>query len=634
MRKHIIVGTSGHIDHGKTSLIKHLTGIDADRWEAEKQRGITIDIGFAHINLPDNRTIGFVDVPGHEKFIKNMLAGATGMDLVLLIVSAEEGFMPQTMEHLLILSHLNIEKGIVVFTKTDLVDEDTLKLVHLEADDVLKNTFLENAPRIAYSVYDDLCKNNLIDLIAQTFDEMEDEIVYPASRMSIDRVFSLKGHGTVVTGTLSEGTMKVGENIYLYPQGKKVRIKSIQVYGHTVDIANKGQRVALNLATEKSDIHRGNVLSSYAMWEPTNIVDVAITVNKEPLKHWQRLRVYHGTQEILCRVALQNQDPVLPGERTLVQLRLEEPLYCKVNDPIVIRNFSPMVTIGGGKIINPVAIKHHWSGYDTKENENQEIEQTLLTLIENKWHLIVYEPALFEALPYGIAACENAWLHLIENQSLVKLSEVYYVSMKWWMAAENIVFEILMQFHQENPFKGGIDRETLRSKLNQRLYKGKREKLNTQEFQLVIDHLEGLQKVKIHGQLLKDPGFKVVYTKEAQSIKDTILSMVEEDGIKPVSIKELIYDKKLKKLNEEMLYHLINDEILVKINEEAVMHHLGYQRCREMLINYFNDNTDINVAEFRDLLNISRKASVEILEHFDRVKLTKRTENSRTLLKQ
>ncbi len=632
MRKHIIVGTSGHIDHGKTALIKHLTGIDADRWEAEKKRGITIDIGFAHVPISENRVIGFIDVPGHERFIKNMLAGAMGMDLVLLIVSAEEGFKPQTLEHLQILKHLDIEKGIVVFTKSDLVDEETLELVNMEADDYLKGTFLENAPRIAYSIYDDVKREALLKRIEESIDAMSAPPAHPSSRLPIDRVFTIKGHGTVVTGTLLEGKIHVEDRLYHYPSNEQVRVKSIQVYGEKVPVAYAGQRVALNLSCDKSMLNRGDVLTSFGGWEASHIVDVSMTVDNGPLKHWQRLRLYHGTDEILCRVATPHQESIGEGETATVQLRLEAPIRCKVNDRFVVRNFSPLYTIGGGLIVNPKAVKHAVS--ESSEGDYL-VDDTLVKHFESLWHPFLYENSLFEHMPFETTACEAAWARLLETGQVVGIEEQLFVSFAYLESLEQTVLELLIDFHQANPLKVGMERETLRSKLNKILYKGKPKKLSAVEFNAVMAYLTAANRVAVNGHFVKEPTFEIVLSKEAENIKRTLISDVKQSGVKPVAIKEIVSkDPKRKKLIEEVLYYLINLEFLVKINEEVVLHKVPYQACKNGLIEYLTSHPSITVAEYRDLMEISRKASVELLEHFDRIQVTKRVENTRTLLNQ
>lgn len=632
MRKHIIVGTSGHIDHGKTALIKHLTGIDADRFAEEKQRGITIDIGFAHVKLNDGRDVGFIDVPGHERFIKNMLAGAAGMDMVLLIVSAEEGFKPQTLEHLQILSHLKLEKGVVVFTKSDLVDEESLELVHLEADDVLKGTFLEHAPRVNYSIYDNAAREKLLSLIEASIDAFESIPMHPASRLPIDRVFTMKGHGTVVTGTLLEGTIKVSDLLWVYPLEREVRVKSIQVYGQSVETAYAGQRVALNITCDKDELHRGFVLTSIKDWEPSHVIDVNIEVDNDALHHWQRLRLYHGTSEILCRVATVDQAEIQSGN---VQLRLEAPIYCKVNDKFVVRNFSPLYTIGGGKVINAKAKKHVVSEYDESAEIFQQAANRLLESFETAWHPFTFSEKLFEQMPYEVTVCYEGFDALKAEGALLAFGESQFMTLRYWDTLVGQALELLYAFHKDNPIKSGIERETFRSRLNQVLYKGKPNKLSASEFGIVMAKLVRDGKIMVKGNVVCEASFKVVLTKEAENIKRSMISDVKQSGVKPVNIKDIVSkDPKRKKLIEEILYYLINEGFLVKINEEVVLHETHYKKCKDELISFLNSHPSITVADYRDRLDISRKASVDLLEHFDRMLITKRVENTRILLNQ
>lgn len=627
MRDTLVVGTAGHIDHGKTTLIKDLTGIDADRLADEKRRGITIELGFAYMRLNEHQLISFVDVPGHERFVKSMLAGAMGMDVVMLVVAADEGFKPQTYEHLNILSHLNIKKGIVVLTKCDLVTREDIEFRKAEINEIVQNTFMEHSPIVEYSIKDVNCKNTLIDVIKTYMSDIDKEVTHSSSRLSIDRVFSVKGYGTVVTGTLIEGKIRVGEVIKHYPSFRNVRVKGIQVHSENVDEATFGQRVALNLAVDKDTLERGDVLSSSDQIPETQIIDVRLKTDQgieSPIKHWQRLRLYHGTREILCRIAIKDQQSIEGDTELVVQLRLESSLYCKINDPIIVRNFSPVITLGGGRIVNTLAKKHVLSDSDLS------VDDEVLKILENTQQPFELKDEIFHSLPFTIDQCMMAFDQLTQNGELVKMSDNTYASSKWWLMIENRFMTILIEFHKENSLKTGIDRETLRSRLNHDL---KQFNISKADYASIVSKLSSENKIEVSGQLIKDPKHEVKYSIREKSIMDRQLSQVNKNELKPTAISELIIQSDPKKLQEELLYHLINREILVKISEEAVLSKKAYSMCKKNLLDHFERHEFLTVAEFRDLLDISRKASVELLEHFDRENVTKRIENTRILIK-
>ena len=360
--KNVILGTAGHIDHGKTTLIKALTGRETDNLKEEKQRGISINLGFTYFDLPSKKRVGIVDVPGHEKFIKNMLAGACGIDIVLLVVAADEGVMPQTVEHLDILNYLGVKKGIIVLTKCDLVDEDFISLVKDEVKEKTKGLFIENAPIVEVDSVSGRGLEELVKKIDEISEDIEEKKIDAPARMSIDRVFSLKGFGTIVTGTLIEGKISIDDEMTIYPSEKKVKVRNLQVHGCDVKTAYAGQRTAINLSNIKvSEIQRGDVIAETGSVEESMMIDVNISLVehcKKSLKHWDRIRVFHGTKQILCRIVPLNEDEIPYGESGYAQLRLEEKIVAKKVDRFIIRSYSPMDTIGGGIIIDTAPKKH------------------------------------------------------------------------------------------------------------------------------------------------------------------------------------------------------------------------------------------------------------------------------------
>lgn len=375
----MIIGTAGHIDHGKTVLIKALTGVDTDRLSEEKERGISIDLGFAEFKLPSGRVAGVVDVPGHEAFIKNMLAGATGFDLVLLVVAADDGVMPQTKEHLAIIDTLGVRRGVVAITKTDLVDEDMVGLVEEDVRDLLKGTALEVSPVVEVSAVTGRGIQELLEILDKESAEVAPREVSRRWRLPIDRVFTLKGVGTVITGTLWSGVIKPEDNAVILPGGKQVRVRSVQVHNKTVPEARAGNRVAVNLpGVERAALSRGDWLASIGFLRPTGMFDADLTLLKgapAPLKNWARIRVHHGTAEVMARLVLLDRDVLQPGGRIPVELRLEKPLVVKSGDRFIVRSYSPMLTIGGGVVLESHARRRR--RYDKATME-------LLTAIEER----------------------------------------------------------------------------------------------------------------------------------------------------------------------------------------------------------------------------------------------------------
>lgn len=355
--KHIIIGTAGHIDHGKTTLIKALTGRNTDRLKEERERGISIELGFTYFDLPNGQRAGIIDVPGHEKFIKNMLAGVIGIDIVLLVIAADEGIMPQTLEHLAILDLLGIEKGFIVLTKTDLVDEEWVELVEDDIQNEIKDTFLRNSPIVRVSSTKGKGVEDVISLINEYSMELEDREADDIPRLPVDRVFSISGFGTVVTGTLLSGKFEIGDEVQIYPGDTLGRIRNLQVHDKDSNIAYAGQRVAINLAGVKKDnLHRGSVIASVDSMKDTMMLDVKVKLLKSldrTIENRIRLKLYIGTEEVLCRMVLLDKDELHPGEEAYAQLRLEEKIVAKRGDRFILRFYSPMFTIGGGEILDP-----------------------------------------------------------------------------------------------------------------------------------------------------------------------------------------------------------------------------------------------------------------------------------------
>lgn len=626
MNSHVVIGTAGHVDHGKTALIRHLTGIETDRLADEKLRGITIENGYAHLKLPSGGIVGFIDVPGHERFVKTMLAGSMGIDAVLLIIAADEGIKPQTLEHLNILNHLNVSRGCIVITKKDLVSEAELETLSMIIKDLTLETSLRSFEIVYYSIFEEACREMMLGVLERFSSYSDNDKAYAASRLHVDRVFSVKGVGTIVTGTLIEGKIKKGEILFQYPGNHKCRIKGIEVYGKSVESAEYGQRVALNLSIDRDQVSRGDLLTSIDQFLPTMIVEASITTDAldHEIKHWQRLKLYHGTKEVLCRIALGNNQSIKSGETKLVQLRLESPIYCKVNDPIILRSYSPMITLGGGIIISSHANKRIVDHQD-EEAFDELIE--IKNLLKHSHCVFNIEARLFERTSISIEKGYALIGKMLDNETILKLRDDAYILADHWNAiCENIIDTISIE-HSQHPLRKGIQRETLRSKLNTLF------SLSKSEFNLVIERMHAKKLIRDEANSIALMHYKPVLNASQREAIRQILELIEKHQQSLVPMNDLGVLNLNKNVLHDLLYYLINYEILVKINDETIMSMILYKKSMQKLYDHFKTNDELSVAEFRDMTGFSRKSTVMLLEHFDRIKLTKRCENNRIIIK-
>ncbi|MDF2616947.1 MAG: selB [Sedimentibacter sp.] len=472
----IIIGTAGHIDHGKTTLIKALTGRDTDRWEEEKRRGITIDLGFTYFDLPDGNQAGIIDVPGHEKFIKNMLAGVIGMDLVLLVIAADEGIMPQTTEHLNILNLLGVKKGIVVLTKYDLIDAEWLELVKEDIKEALKDTFLENAPMVEVSSKTGYGIDNLVNVICKTTEtEVEQRDLSTIPRLPIDRVFSITGFGTVITGTLISGMLKKGDEVEIYPVNKISKIRNIQVHSHDAEKAFAGQRTAINLSNvKKTDLYRGCVIAPVNAMKNTMMLDVKLNLLKSSrriVENRSRLHLYTGTSEILCRVVLLDCDELSPGESCYAQLRLEQEIAVRRGDKFIIRFYSPMETIGGGEIIEPVPLKK--KRFDDKLIEELKVKEkgsgtdVIEKIIRENSKRVPSISELAKLTALREDEIKNS-VEILEEEEKITIfrlkNDVYLWHKSFEREIEEGIEKYLFDFHEKNKYQKGAKKSEIKSK--------------------------------------------------------------------------------------------------------------------------------------------------------------------------
>ncbi|WP_283593371.1 selenocysteine-specific translation elongation factor [Paraclostridium bifermentans] len=625
--KNVIIGTAGHIDHGKTTLIKALTGRETDTLAEEKKRGISINLGFTYFDLPSNKRAGIVDVPGHEKFIKNMLAGASGLDMVLLVVAADEGVMPQTVEHMDILTFLNIKKGMIVLTKSDTVEEDFRELVKEDIREKVNGTFLEDAEIIEVDSISKKGLDNLINKIDKMTDEIEDKNLETPARLNIDRVFSIKGFGTVVTGTLIEGKISIDDDLVIYPKELKTKIRSIQVHGEAVETAYAGQRTAINISNVKvEEINRGDVLASPHSLEEAMMLDVRLSVVKHTdagLKHWDRLRLYHGTREILCRAVPLEVEEIMPGESGLVQLRLEESIVAKKGDKFVVRRYSPMETIGGGIVIDTNPRKH--KRFDTnviealKIKEKGELSDILEAYLKNNSRNY---PNIKEIMSYSGESEDNikkSLEKLIGQDKVICINNMYMHINQYNSLKEKAESE-LQAYHKKFRLREGMLKEEVRSKVES--------KFKTRDFDVLLDLFINDDLIKVNGNFVSLKKFNVVFNEKQTKIKNEIEKILNNAGLNNIYAIEDITNNK--KEYEEVLESLIGNTV-VRIEDSYLMSSKVYNDAKEKLIKYLEENKEITLGDYRDLVNSSRKNCMIILEDFDRNKITKRVENKRVL---
>lgn len=629
--KHVIIGTAGHVDHGKTCLIKALTGIDTDRLKEEKKRGITIELGFAHMDLVNGQKVGIVDVPGHEKFVRNMLAGAGGLDVCMLIVAADEGIMPQTVEHLDILSILGIKHGVVVITKADLVEPDFTELVAEDVKELTKGTFLENAPIIPVSAYTGQGLDELKKILTELCVSIPERAEEGYFRLPIDRVFTLKGFGTVVTGTLQEGKLKKDQNIVLYPENEPVKVRSLQVHSKDTDAAFAGQRVAVNVPDrKKEEILRGDVLATADSLYPTMMVDVKLEVLKHTersIKHGSRVHVYHGTKELLGKVALMNRDELKAGESGYAQLRLEEKTVLRKGDHFVIRFYSPVETIGGGVVLDACPKKHRkndkkaYRTFEIKEN-GTESECIELAYLEHQGKFFTLK-ALMNKCSLDRNQVRNIVKKLVEAGILVPLFDEVYIHREELKVYEKRVVQFLDKFHVEFPLKEGMGIEEARNKMNLGT--------NAKVIGAILEILKKNKVIKEENGLISKYRFKVVIKEDEDAIVREITEQYLAFGFAPLSTEIYLKEHFKQKKFKPVLTSLLNKKVLVRLDEQYCIHADCYEKAKEVFREIAAEKTIVALGEYRERLGCSRRVAVPILEHFDKCGFTKKTEEGRVL---
>jgi selenocysteine-specific elongation factor len=633
--KSVIVGTAGHIDHGKTALVKALTGIDADRLEEEKRRGITIDIGFAHLELPapdgSRIRLGFVDVPGHERFVRNMLAGVGGIDLVLLVIAADEGIKPQTREHFDICRLLAIRRGITVLTKSDAVDAETLEVVRLEVEDYVRGSFLDSAqsPIVAVSSLTGAGLDELRSALAQVASEVAAKNSAALARLPIDRVFSMKGFGTVVTGTLVAGTIRKSDEAELevFPAGMLVRVRGVQVHGSSAEAAVAGQRTALNLnlgAYSAEELARGMTLATADTFRSTSRVDALLSLlpSAKPLKDGARVHFHAYTTETIAETRLYGSKQLKPGDEAYAQLRFAEPMLLLPGDRFIVRQFSPVVTIGGGVVLDA-------SPLTRKQRADDAI--AFLNIMRHGSPAQVLAARVARRGALGLSLSDVPGEMNIRREEAAKLADAgglawcnqVLVAPAAFGEAKADVLEALKKFHDANPLVAGMSKEELRDRVN----------LGPEVFYSVLEKLAEEKKLEVAGELVHSAGRGVVMKDEEAESKKIIEQAFASAGLKVPSLKEVLAGLKVDKTRaQKIVTLLLRDKVLIKISEELVFHQSALMDLRHKVAALKASTPKIDVARFKEMTGVSRKYAIPLLEFLDRERVTRRVGDERVIL--
>jgi selenocysteine-specific elongation factor len=628
----MIIGTAGHIDHGKTVLIGALTGVNTDRLAEEQKRGISIDLGFAEFTLPSGRKAGVVDVPGHEAFVKNMLAGATGFDLALIVVAADDGIMPQTREHVDIINLLGVKKAVFAVTKSDLVDAEMVGLVTEEIKDLVKGTPLAGAPIVPVSAKTGAGIDDLLKIIDEAAAELEEKQGAGLFRLPVDRVFVLKGAGTVVTGTLWSGSLKPDTSGVILPENIPVRIRSVQVHGAQVSKASAGNRVAVNLpGIDKDQIKRGDVLVPAGTFKPAFMIDAEFALLKDapaPLKNRTRVRVHHGTAEIMARIVLLDHEILEPGDRAYVQLRMEKPIAALRGDRFIVRSYSPMVTIGGGEVIFGHARRHkRFDGYTVNLLDaafSGDMASAVKMMLDKRGAPIADDELrnLTDLSPEEIKPAMAA-LTSSKDVIAIKGDKTYYVSEPGMKALEARIIAAVEDHHKANPLEAGISKETVKSKYLRRV--------DPKASGGLLAEMVNRGLLRVDGDIVSAAGHESAGG-EQEKMKGAFEEQFLAKGLAPPSVFELSEEFRLTpKEAQTVLAALKKENRIYQVADGIFIHTEVLRFIEEKARGLLKDGNRMTVSEFRDAVGTSRKYAVPLLEYLDRQKITKRDGDYRVL---
>lgn len=633
--KHVIIGTAGHVDHGKSSLIKVLTGLETDRLKEEQKRGITIELGFAYLDLPNGSKAGIIDVPGHERFVHNMLAGAGGIDLALLVIAADEGVMPQTEEHLEILRLLDIKHGLIALTKTDLADPDWIDLVEETVKEEVQGTFFEHSPIHRVSAYTGEGVDELRQAIFKAIEELPEKDPALPFREPIDRVFSVEGFGTVITGTVFEGTVMPGDKLMVYPQEQEVRVRTVQVHDEKQEAAYAGQRTAINLAQVSADeIKSGEILAAPNSLDLSQNLDVRVRISdKSPftIKNRSRLHFHYGSAEAICQIRLLGKEELLAGEEALARLNFQEDVVLKYGDPFVLRFFSPTVTVGGGHVLDPSPRTMRIKDGPWQERLEQLVyaspQERLLAAIDTG---SPYFASLDQALRRsGLASQpkhnqDQAVEELLSKEDIYKLADTVYVSTNFIEDMAKSSDRILSKYHQENPLKSGLRRESMRTSLLPEVRIDYTDK--------ILDLLIKADLIKEQNGLISLTDFSLDLSDDQKALQDKIVADYLAAGFSPPDDDEIIAKYPGKEPVNGLLSNLIDVGRLIRLDDKINIHPEYLEKAKKFAIEKIQAEGSLKLADFRDYIDSSRKYALAILDYFDRIKLTRMQGDVRILL--
>ena len=619
MKNNYIIGTAGHIDHGKTTLIKALTGNETDNLKEEKERGISINLGFTALDLSNGEKAGIIDVPGHENFIKNMMAGVVGIDIILLVVAADDGVMPQTIEHAQILHYMGVDNAIIVITKKNTVSADMVDLVKSDIEMSFADTILEDAPIVAVDSVSGENIDQLKKLIEEKIVSTEKTEDSKSMRMNIDRSFTLQGIGTIITGTLTEGEIYKDYEYMLYPSEEKVKVRSIQNHDVPIEVAHKGQRIALNLSNISSnEINRGDIIAQNDSLIRVKNVQTKLSLSKFDdikVEHWTRVRFFHGTKEILARAVPLDQKEIKASQTALCEFRLEEEIYVKRGDKFVIRSYSPLKTIGGGEIIDTNNENHTVNSKDYVAYLKNKEEFTEIDEIIDFLDTFKTEEEIYTHMGIEKTALEEDLKQMVANDDIQKVGENYIANQNLEKIAGQ-VSELVKDYHKENPLDEGISKEELRQKLDFNL--------DSKDFEAMLKNKILTKHIMLQKGYVKDKNFAISLANDQKRI-DELMGQIKANEPK-LSKESDIFDKK----DKDLLTFLLKED-LVRV-EEFVITNEYYQKLVNIVKDYFKDNDKLEAKEFRDISGLSRNQAIAFLEYLDKKNITKRVEDYRILV--
>jgi selenocysteine-specific elongation factor len=632
--KQIILGTAGHIDHGKTSLIKAISGTDTDRLKEEKERGITIELGFASLDLPGGQQLGIVDVPGHEKFVKNMVAGATGIDIVVMVIAADEGVMPQTREHMEICTLLGIQHGLIVMTKTDMVDEEWLELALEDIREFSQGTFLEEAPIMPVSSVTGDGIPELISAINEIAGSIPQRPPSSLFRLPIDRVFTMKGFGTVITGTLVSGKISVGETIMVYPTGITSKVRGIQVHNLSAETAEAGQRTAINFqGLDKTAVKRGEVLSTPDALIASYMVDISfhyLASSKKPLKNRTLVRFHTGTSEVMGYLILLEQEELPPGLTVVAQLRLDSPVAIVKDDRFVIRSYSPVRTIGGGQVLNPIPQKHKRLKQDVIDGLQHLTDEDPEAIISQQIQQAGYGGVSFSHLKIMTnltdKQLDTALQHLLSKKTITqtdKQNRIYLHQVTFDKLIQKTT-EHLAKYHADNPLKAGMPKEELKSKFPQLT--------DPKVFNLVLNQMIKSDQIAQEENTVRLSDHRVSLGADQADIRKKMQNIYKKGELQPPYFREV---PKLLGVDpnhtKDVMLLLVEEGQIVKTKDDLYFHIDAITELKNRLVDFLKSNEEITTPQFKEMTGASRKYVIPLIEYFDASKVTLRVGDSRKL---